>query len=119
VLSFITKWQFAQIQNIRSYIYLHFPPVGTSLPDATALTYLFYILSQVQHVPFSCTTLPELVQDLKIKSYHRIFSQRSDDYTKLYQTLSQIYSHCSLIHVPTPREKQNRKHHYFSVYLRY
>jgi hypothetical protein len=118
--SFITNWQFAQIQNIRSYIYLHFAPVGTSLPVGTAFICLFYVLSQVQHVWFSCTTLPDLMQDLKINSLTREYFHKGVMITQNDIKLFHKFIHsCSLIHVPTPREKQNRKHHYFFVYLKY
>jgi hypothetical protein len=95
-------------------------PFGTSLPVATALTCLFYVLSQVQHVTFSCTALPELMQDLKINSLTREYFHKGVMITQNDIKLFHKFIHsCSLIHVPTPREKQNRKHHYFFVYLKY
>jgi hypothetical protein len=101
--SFITNWQFSQIQNVRSCIYFHFAPAGTSRPLVTSLTYLFYILSQVQHVPFSCTTLSELMQDVKINSLSREYFHKGVMVTQNDIKLFHKFIHsCSLIHVPTP-----------------
>jgi hypothetical protein len=103
VPSFIINWQFAQFQNIRSYIYLHFAPVGMNLPVATALTYLLYVIPQVQYVTFSCTALPEHMQDLKTNSLTREYFHKGVMITQNDIKLFHKFIHsCSLIHVHSP-----------------
>jgi hypothetical protein len=109
--SFTTKWQFAQIQNLRSYIDFHFTLLRWNLQDATYLHGLLtcpkYPMYQSAAGPFHklsrnyiATVLPE-----------RFFT-RCDGCTKKDMKLfHKFIDSCGLFHVHSTREKQssNRK----------
>jgi hypothetical protein len=109
--SFTTNWQFAQIQNLRSYIDFHFTLLRWNLQDATylhvSLTCPKYTMYQSAAQPFhklSRTYISTLLLE-------RIFT-RGDGYKKNDMKLfHKFIDRCGLMHVHSTREKQssNRK----------
>jgi hypothetical protein len=80
---------------------------------------LFSFLSQVHHVPVSCTSLPELVQDIEIRGLARGFLHKVNGYITKYIKLCHIFvGSCDLIHVHCLREKHysNSKCHSFTFF---
>jgi hypothetical protein len=67
--AFTPTGKLANIQNLRPYIDFHTILLRMNLYVATAFTYL----SQVPHVPISCTALPEIIEELQINSIPESF----------------------------------------------
>jgi hypothetical protein len=115
LLCFTTNWQHSQIQTLRSYIYFHFTIVKRNLHDATVLTCFAY-LSQVPHVLFTCTAVPELMQDLQINSLSREIHKGVMVAWKDIKQFHKFIDSCGLIQVHTPREKQYSNRNYLSFF---
>jgi hypothetical protein len=62
---------FANIHNVRHHLDFHVTLLRMNLYVATDLTYL----SQVPHVPISCTALPEIIEELQIFKLQGVFTQ--------------------------------------------
>jgi hypothetical protein len=78
---------------------------------------LFSYLSQVHHVLVSCTSLPELIQDLDVRSVTKEFVHKVNGYITKYVKLCHIFiGSCDHTYVHCPKEKHcsNRKHHSFT-----
>jgi hypothetical protein len=76
--AFTPTGKLANIQNLRPYIDFHVTLLRMNLLVTTALTYL----SQVPHVPISCTALSEIIEELQINSIPERFFTRSEGYTE-------------------------------------
>jgi hypothetical protein len=70
--SFTTTVKLAEIQNLRPYIDFHGTLLRMNLYVTTALPYL----SQIPHGPISCTSLPEIIEELQINSIARELSHK-------------------------------------------
>jgi hypothetical protein len=87
--AFTPTGKLANIQNLRPYIDFHVTLLIMNLYVATAFTYL----SQVPHIPISCTALPEIIEELQINSIPESFFTRNEGYAQQDMKLFS-YSQC-------------------------
>jgi hypothetical protein len=83
-------------------------------------SHCFIYLIKVHHVPLTFTFLPELIQDLEVRSLTRGFLHTVNGNITKYIKLCHIFiDSCDLLCVHCPREKHysNRKCHFFPFLL--